>query len=242
VKTLARAAALALGLLSLAAYAAVGDPTSVTVIVGGQHITLPAPGSQVEITANREKVRKYFETITPEEGRSLAAFAPPEDVALMEKGDHMTCWAAVFTIKELENQTIGELDFQELRSTLRATWEAELAQAEVDSDAQLAEASDRISREFNVDMAFSTNGIVPVKVIQDDADTFGTIMRVRSEIRTAAESLQIELATVTTVLRVKDRVLVLTYYEKYEDPAVIEAASIAMSQWTAAIRSANSAP
>jgi hypothetical protein len=242
VNTLARAAALALGFLCVAASAAVGDPTSITVIVGGQHITLPAPATQVEITANREQVRRFFETITPEVGRSLAAFAPPEDVGLMEKGLHMTCWAAVFSIRELESQTIGELDFQELRSVMRSSWEAELTQAEAEADTELAKASDRISREFSVDMAFSTNDIVPVKVFQDDEDSFGTIMRTRSEIRTATESLQIELVTTTTLLRVKDRVLVLNYYLEYSDLSVIEAASIAASQWTAAIRAANLAP
>lgn len=157
----------------------------------------------------------------------------------MEKGLHMTCWAAVFSIRELEDQTIGELDFQELRSVMRSSWEAELAQAEAEADAELAKASDRISREFSVDMAFSTNDIVPVKVFQDDEDSFGTIMRTRSEIKTATESLQIELVTTTTLLRVKDRVLVINYYLEYSDPSVIEAASLAASQWTAAIVAAN---
>ena len=218
------------------------DPTSVTVGIGGQSITLVAPSGHVEITVNREKVRRYFEVALPRENRHLATFASIEDVRRMEIGEEMRRFASVQTVRSAEQEVLGEKDFQGLREMLRVNWRSVLTGVADEIAPEMDRSSERVSREFDMEVDFTGDELLPIEVFQDDADAFGTMMLLRSQIKVENETLKVELVATNTMMRVKDRLVVLNYYQDHKSEADRVSAREAAMRWAEAIRSANTAP
>lgn len=234
------AAALSTGLLLHCGQAlASADPSSVAVRIGKREIALPGPAGYVEITVNRERVRRLMEAGLPPENRHVATFAPPTEAATIDAGGSLRQWAMVQTVRSIEDMAIDAQQFQGLRNTARNGWLDAIKRVEKRLGRVFTEASERIASDLDVDVAIGVDKIAPIGIFLDRPDAIGMVMLMRSETKTPTETLQATTLGTMTFLRVKDRVVCLYLYNVRNGSDEVELIKRSSTAWADAVQASN---
>jgi hypothetical protein len=216
-----------------------GDPRSVTVEVGGRAIVLPAPGEWVEITANREPIRRVVEAGMPKDNRHLATFTSTDEVARLEAGTDMTNWAVVQSLRAFEAIDVSVTQFGGLQSGMRADWKGIIEQAKGMIGSELEQASQRVGEQLNEKTDLAVDNIEPLELYLDEPGAIGLLMRMRAQVTVADQSSTKTVDMAIVMMPVNSRLISLYVYRNHETDADAEAAKSAAIAWKDAVRAAN---
>jgi hypothetical protein len=220
--------------LSLAALAqtsthSTAEPES-TFNVGGTSIVIPSPdGSMVEAGGDRP----ILENFTPQSNRLIAVFVKRSDMPLHEmSADHeLTLYGMVQVLRRAEFMDIDENGFKEVTASAKESLGGNLASFSDKADAELAERLKNLDVELNVTVGKPV--IIGTFLSQKNAYAFGMIVPVKKDGET------IKMITGCTLMRVKNRLIYLYVYVRYQNEESVHQMHRMLLGWTRAILAEN---
>ncbi len=204
-------------LLCLSAFASLAHANDVS--IGGRSISVPTPDGFAELTP---AMSPYYEStqayVVPTNERYFS-YIPGDAAAAILVGDDpvFSRNLAIESEKRISGVSVTGADFAELKRVFR-----EQNQQVVDEVmAQIPEAfesgSERLSDEFDVDLAMSVNNLVQLPAHLDSERALGFSMYLNYQVDVDGQVESERLAVSTVILHVMDKVLFLHVYGGKDD-------------------------
>ncbi len=193
---------------------------AVDIDVGGRQVTVTIPGGYTELTPN---MSPYYETtqayIAPSNYRYLSLIPKAKADALLS-GEivELERYMNVESEKGISTQSVSAAMFDEFRGILRTQLDETFEEVSKRLPGMFDEANAKLSESFDVDIALSTENMVPLPIHLDSTNALAFSMYINFEFSINDEDMGSDVVAGTMLfLHVKDKVLFLYVYGPESD-------------------------
>ena len=193
---------------------------AVEIDVGGRQVIVTIPDGYAELTPN---MSPYYETarayIAPTNYRYLSLIPKAKvDALLSSEVVELERYMNVESEKGISTQSVSAAMFDEFRGILRTQLDEMFEKANKRLPGMFDKANAKLSESFDVDIAFSTENIVPLPIHLDSTNALASSMYVNYEFSINDEDMGSDVVAGTMLLlHVKDKVLFLYVYGPESD-------------------------
>lgn len=209
------------------------------ITVGSVSLTIPNPNGYSPVTqqmAGLYEVQKHFVASTNEE---LVAFIPERAVSIALKNEipELPRRFTVQTAKDLVEPSVSTSEFGQLKSMIKTQNTELMKQVEKLLPGLMEEMNEGITKEYDIDLAFSVSQMVPLPVHEETERTLAYSALLNYDMKDEAGQPAPFVAAVTaTFVHVKGKVLFLY---SYAEEAGLAWSREASSEWADAVVAAN---
>lgn len=193
---------------------------AVDIDVGGRQVTVTIPDGYTELTSN---MSPYYEIsqayIAPTNYRYLSLIPKAKADALLN-GEvvELERYMNVESEKEISIRSVSAARFDEFRGFLRTTLDEAFEEVSKRLPGMFDKANAKLSESFDVDIALSTENMVPLPIHLDSTNALASSMYINYEFSISDEDMGSYVVAVTMLfLHVKDKVLFLYVYGSESD-------------------------
>ena len=205
--------------------------------VGGTEIALPIPPGFDEAGARAPGVRQLGSNFTPASNRLLAMFVSEADLRAAESSrpPALRRYFLVQTLRSAEAQTITADSFAPVKRVLRTQFDAVLASARPQINAEAASASSKTGEQIGrPDLSVKIGEIVPLGIFDERPSSISVALMTKVAIKTGSIDQEVPLAMALTTLVLNSRVVYFYAYSYYESDADLDWIRSATGDWLAA--------
>ena len=211
------------------------------VSVGEVSLFIPAPDGFRNPSPSAPHLRQSAELTTPPGNRFLVNFVQEEDLRETLDGKNVTFsrYFLAQTLREAENQSVPEQEFEKLRVTLWQRDAEHLKTLGPRINQLMEQASKDLSRKTGSSIKLEIGDVVPLGVISEteSMSILGYLSRI--SLRQAGSEDSLALVNMSAVVLVKAKVLFLYTYSIFRGPEDIEWAKQAARGWAEQVLLAN---
>ena len=185
---------------------------AVEITVGSTRLTIPAPEGFSLVTSEMQPYADFAKRFVAPQNERFALFLPDTDVALAKAGE-IPDGARRFEVqvtKQIIKPVITKTDFAEIKKMIKTQNDEIMRKAEAEIPGFLKKLTDGLSKDYDVDMSFSSLQILPMPAHgeTDRSLAFSTLVRYNVDAGTGKIETQEGIVTATLV-HVKGKVLLL---------------------------------
>ncbi len=198
--------------------------------VGSVPVKLPVPPGFVEPSLQIPAFRSYGEKFTPQMNRLLAIYIAEPDMQRVtaQNEPEMKRYFLAQTLRANEGSTLTRADFDKVKSMLK------------DQNSGLQKIVENIGQQA-IDDAFKKIGDGQIKlkmgevkslgVFDETKDSLSTLLLTKGQAVVNGKSTEVSILSGTNIVRLKDRLVYLYAYSRYEGKSDIEWVSKVSKDW-----------
>ncbi len=204
-------------------------------------INIPAPDGFAEAASEVENVRRTFEATESPLLDFLASHVPTENFARLKKGElvEVTFYTKVSTLKSYREVNLSAREFSDIVAYLEAN---NTNLFDVDGPAMKAamkDSSKGLSELLETNAKLDLSQPVYLGVIQKTENSYGTLMMTKLKLQVGDAQKEALMLFSSSLIRVKQRMIYLYVYHRFDSEADIAATRNLTKQWMNKILSAN---
>jgi hypothetical protein len=229
--------------------AAVLAQTQTTISAGGvsaqlgdKVVALPAPEGYEEAASQGEAARTMFATMVPREGDLLGAYLPSSDIDLLRKGELklMTSWTMIVVFRPARTHVSSKAEFARIVGYARQELEGAMNPESRNIKQMLAQVDQTLSKQLSKDVKLELSKPKMLGEFDSRPNVYSTLSLMNVTLRVDAEKIvEVPVLAAGTLLLVKERVVSVNTYKRYESQADAEALTQFTTKWINEILAAN---
>lgn len=226
--------------LSAVVTAQPSKPLSVN--LGNSVVVLPAPENYEEATTQFEAVKTRFETATPPEGDLLAGYLPAGDCELLRKGQPAPyrSWMLINVFRQARTHDFSTAEFARTVGYAEQDGAKFLVQPDRSKiKERLAEVGKVLSKEYSKDLRIDVGQPKLLGTFDRRPNVFSNLMLTSLKVNSEGKEESTPVLTTLTLLLVKQRIVGVLTYKKYESEADAETLMQLTTKWIDDILAAN---
>jgi hypothetical protein len=197
------------------AEAATTSPTS----IGLTLIEVPIPDGFADASRALPALRQLGERLTPPGNRLLALLIPRADMALARTGQppSMQRYMMVQTLRQTENQTLTESDFEGVRKLLREQYQGLLKSATPAVQGLLDNSAREIGRDAGVDgLQLKVGDMQGLEVFDERPWSISLLAATRYAVQVGEQTQEVPMAVGITTALVRGKVVYFYAYALFQ--------------------------
>jgi hypothetical protein len=204
-------------------------------------INIPAPDGFAEAAAEVEHVRRTFEMTESPNLDFLASHVPLADYARLKKGEliQLNFYTKVSTLKRYREVNVSAKEFSDIVNYLHAN---QPSLFDIDGPAMksaLKDTNKGLSELLETDAKLDLSQPVNLGVTQKTENSYGTLMMAKYKFQVGNEQKEMLIIFSANLVRVKQRMIYLYVYHRFDTEADIAATRNLTKQWMSKVLSAN---
>ena len=207
--------------------------------VGDSQFTLPLPKGYVDLCDVEPRVA---ELINPPRGnRLLACYTTPNDLEELRKGAGglISSYLLATVIEATIERDISPQEFDSYSNRIKASL-ASLSETIPDSFRKQTDyANAKLSKEFNVDIMTTLDGIVPIGVFDEQRNRFSVAWIMKQTHGANGESIHDQQVQISSSILMKGSVFVLITHGEFSSAADVEKYKAISERWVASFVEGN---
>jgi hypothetical protein len=210
--------------------------------LGDKVVALPAPEGYEEAASQGEAARTLFATMVPREGDLLAAYLRSSDSELLKKGElkRINSWAMIIVFRPARTHVSSKAEFARIVGYARQDLEAAMSPENRNIKQMLAQVDETLSKQLSKDVKLEFSKPKVLGEFDSRPNVYSTLALMNVTLRVNAEEvLQEPVLAAGTFLLIKERVVSVNTYRRYESKADAEALTQFTTKWINEILAAN---
>lgn len=211
--------------------------------VGRALVTLPVPPGFVEPSRSLPNFRTLGERMTPPTNRLLALFIAEDDERTAREGRNpgMQRYFMAQTLRQLEEQNLGQGDFGQIKDVLRRQYQQLLSSVAAPAQGLLDNAIREISRDAGQQApSLKLGELRGLEVFDEREGSISLLAATKLAVQQAnGDSLEVPIAMSITTARVKDKLLYFYAYAQFNGPADLDWLRSVTREWLPRLAAAN---
>jgi hypothetical protein len=214
---------------------------NITIDIGSRAIYIPAPVGFYEISQLSPETRKFAETSTPQNNRLLAVFVSESDLGRIMKGELPEFGRYMFlqVRRQLENSDISGAKFLQMVGQFKQQQDTLLKNVKDKVGSMLDEASEKILTDYDVSLKLKVGEQVPLGIFIETNEASGFASLAKYQVSSDAQQLDYLMATGTSLIWVKGKILYAYVYGSYDTPKDLDWVRATSCSWIDQILMAN---
>ena len=217
-------------------------PVSPKIEIGSRKIAVPPPAGFVRSDGINKDFDAVLKNFFPPGNRLLAYFSSPEDHAALTEGRAApnTRSFNLQVVRTLENEDIGELTFESVRSEMKAELEKMRGRIEEDIKKLVADGNSRLSKDNGTDIGLTVSDTVFLGFFEDSGSSLGFSMAIKTKAEDN-EGKTVESKSIASAIMAPVNGRLVSFYANapYDSEAHRTEAEKAVAAWRDATVSAN---
>lgn len=205
------------------------------VSVGGVSVSIPHPADFSPVTPEMTKVQQDLSLFAAPGSEQLLAFIADADVPAALNGTiaDSSRRFLVLSLEGMAGTLVSSVYFEELKSAIKSKNAEILKRVEEDLPGHAEKINDKAAEQYDLDLAFSVTRLIPMPVHEETQRTVAYSALSQYEMNDeSGRPVSYKSVVTTTIVHVKEKVLVLLCYAEEQALAWSRAAS---KQWADAV-------
>lgn len=228
-------------LTTCAAGAGAQGPKGHSYRLGDRDVSIPPPGGFVEASSRSETIRKLFEATESPDLDLLAVHVPVDVMERVARGTHndFEFYTKVSVSKNLREKDFSREDLANLVAYLRANASKVFDFKSPEMQKQFKHQNKGLTDLLKTDSLLDLSQPVNLGEIESTPDTYGTLMLMKVKFQSGSHQSEGLLAVGASMVRVKDRVVWIYTYRKFNSEKDNDELRAFTRRWLADIVRAN---
>ena len=212
-----------------------------TFTINGRDITVPAPQGFVRITEEMTAMEIIVQQTEDPMNDTLAYYIMESDIPAAMAGE-VPSLERTFVLKvnkELRNMTMGKNDFSQFKSTTKSQNQQIFEDVKAQIPEQMKNMSQRMSQEFDVDVAMNISQMVPLEPHYEAENALAFSMYINYGVSAGNENIEEVASATTTFVNASGAVLFLYGFAPKDELDWTRSAS---TSWAESVMASNSQP
>ena len=212
-----------------------------TFTINGRDITVPAPQGFVRITEEMTAMEIIVQQTEDPMNDTLAYYIMESDIPAAVAGE-VPSLERTFVLqvnKELRNMTMGKNDFSQFKSTTKSQNQQIFEDVKAQIPEQMKNMSQRMSQEFDVDVAMNISQMVPLEPHYEAENALAYSMYINYGVSAGNENIEEVASATTTFVNASGAVLFLYGFAPKDELDWTRSAS---TSWAESVMASNSQP
>ena len=210
-------------------------------VLGDKVIALPAPEGFEEVTSQFETMKARFNAIEAPDADMLGGYLPASDCQILRGGQTpaFTYYAKVSVLRTVRNEVFSTAAFAETVDVFQKNSQTLLDPSSDYLEKTMKHVEQELTKLDSKETKMVVNETKNLGVIESRPNVYSVLMLLNLNFDVGGKQSQIPLLASLTFMRVKDRLLYVVAYRKYQSKTDAATLSQLSRKWNEIILAAN---